>query len=274
MDLVIPNRNLSIKEGVISVWESDIAEWERKRLYSYCRAQSIPMDRAYGDLPESVRTAIEDGDGEEWFGVRGWFKWLESKTYKMHVRVFLARHRAPVPCSSCNGARLKPVSLQYELGEYRINELWSMSLTELEGFFQTLSLPAEHEEANKIVLKEIRDRLRYLVDVGVGYLTLNRLSKTLSGGEVQRVNLTTAIGSGLVNTLYVLDEPSVGLHPRDNERLMDILERLRANRNTVVVIEHDEAIVVAPITSSMWDRAPVNREGRWYIRERPRVSPP
>ena len=129
------------------------------------------------------------------------------------------------------------------MGEYRINELWSMSLTELEGFFQTLSLPAEHEEANKIVLKEIRDRLRYLVDVGVGYLTLNRPSKTLSGGEVQRVNLTTAIGSGLVNTLYVLDEPSVGLHPRDNERLMDNLERLRANRNTVVVIEHDEAIV-------------------------------
>ena len=242
LDLIIPDKTLSIKAGAIVPWERDIAEWERKKLLKYCRTQSIPTDRPYGDLPQSVRTAIEDGDGD-WFGIRGWFRWLEGKTYKMHVRVFLSRYRTALRCTDCDGARLNPVSLQYELGGWNMATLSSKSIDELQSFFGKLKLSAEEEEANAIVLGEIKNRLRYLHEVGVGYLTLDRPSKTLSGGEVQRVNLTTAIGSALVNTLYVLDEPSVGLHPRDNERLLAILERLRANRNTVVVIEHDETIV-------------------------------
>ena len=240
MDLVIPNKNLSIKDGAIAVWETKIAEWERKRLFQYCRAQSIPLIAPITISPRTfkVPSRTEMGTGSAYVDGSDGSRARPTRC----VRVFLARHRTPIQCSTCNGARLKPVSLQYELGDYNMHELSLMSLDRLGKFFAELELPAD-QEANGAVLKEITDRLQYLNDVGVGLLDPRPPLKTLSGGEVQRVNLTTAIGSGLVNTLYVLDEPSVGLHPRDNERLLDILERLRSNRNTVVVIEHDEAIV-------------------------------
>ena len=181
--------------------------------------------------------------GEDYYGVRGWFKWLETKTYKMHVRVFLARYRGYFPCEDCGGARLKPEGLLYRVGGRTLADINLMSIGACAEFFTALKLTAYQEQVAQLMLDEIRKRLRYLVEVGVEYLTLDRQSRTLSGGELERVDLTTAIGSALVNTLYILDEPSIGLHPRDSQRLVRILQDLRDNGNTVVVVEHDPEII-------------------------------
>ncbi len=178
-------------------------------------------------------------------GLRGFFAWLDRRKYKMHVRVFLSKYRGYFPCAACGGSRLKPEALLWRVGGKNIAEVCALSIGEARAFFRDLRLGDARDAAAETILEELRARLDYLVDVGLDYLTLDRQSRTLSGGEVQRVNLTTAIGSALVGTLYVLDEPSIGLHPRDNRRLISILKKLRDRGNTVVVVEHDPEIIRA-----------------------------
>jgi len=242
LDLVVPDPTLSVKDGAIKPWRIKAAQWERRELLAFCQKQKIPIAIAWQDLSKEQRQAIIEGDND-YYGVRGWFRWLETKTYKMHVRVFLARYRGYFPCEACHGARLKPDALLYRIGGKNLAELNQLSVGACHAFFQDLRLSAFQDQVAHLILDEIRKRLRYLVEVGVEYLTLDRQSRTLSGGELERVDLTTAIGSALVNTLYILDEPSIGLHPRDSHRLVRILKSLRDNGNTVVVVEHDPEII-------------------------------
>ena len=244
LDLAIPDHGKSLADGAIRPWTTDSTADERRDLRRFCEKTDIPLDVPWEELTAEHRRLILDGSKTpRFYGVRGWFKWLEGRTYKMHVRVLLSRYRAYVPCEACGGSRFQPHALLYRLGGLTLAELYALDIDRARSFFDDLELPREQAEAAAGLLREVRSRLRYLVEVGLGYLTLDRQSRTLSGGEVQRVNLTTAIGSHLVNTLYVLDEPSIGLHARDNERLMGILERLRRNRNTIVLVEHDDAII-------------------------------
>jgi excinuclease ABC subunit A len=242
LDLVVPDPTLSIKDGAIKPWRIKAAQWERQELLSFCQKKKIPITAPWETLSEEQRRLIIEGDGD-YYGVRGWFRWLETKTYKMHVRVFLARYRGYFPCEVCHGARLKPEALLYRVGGKTLAEINQLSVGECYAFFRDLQLSAFQDQVAHLILEEIRKRLRYLVEVGVEYLTLDRQSRTLSGGELERVDLTTAIGSSLVNTLYILDEPSIGLHPRDSHRLVRILKGLRDNGNTVVVVEHDPEII-------------------------------
>jgi energy-coupling factor transporter ATP-binding protein EcfA2 len=182
-----------------------------------------------------------------WYGVRHFFDWLESKAYKMHIRVLLSRYRSYTECPACHGARLKPDALLWPAGgggDWAIHELMARPSTR-SPFVAGLVLPAPLDEATELLLGEIKGRLKYLQDVGLGYLTLDRQSRTLSGGEVQRINLTTALGTSLVNTLFVLDEPSIGLHPRDINRILGVMERLRDAGNSLVVVEHDPQLMLA-----------------------------
>ncbi len=242
LDLIVPDPMLSLKDGAIKPWRIKAAQWERRELLAFCQKQKIPTTVPWQDLTEEQRRLVIEGDGD-YYGVRGWFRWLETKTYKMHVRVFLARYRGYFPCDACHGARLKPDALLYRVGGKTLVEINQLSVGECCAFFRDLQLTAFQDQVAHLILEEIRKRLRYLVEVGVEYLTLDRQSRTLSGGELERVDLTTAIGSSLVNTLYILDEPSIGLHPRDSHRLVRILKSLRDNGNTVVVVEHDPEIV-------------------------------
>ena len=241
-ELIVPDPTLTLKHGAIKPWRIKAAQWERRELFSFCEQHDIPTDVAWQALSREQQRAIMDGE-DDYYGVRGWFKWLETKTYKMHVRVFLARYRGYFPCEDCRGARLKPESRLYRVGGKTLADINLMSIGSCAAFFAALTLTAYQEQVARLMLDEIRKRLRYLVEVGVEYLTLDRQSRTLSGGELERVDLTTAIGSALVNTLYILDEPSIGLHPRDSQRLVRILQDLRDNGNTVVVVEHDPEII-------------------------------
>jgi excinuclease ABC subunit A len=200
------------------------------------------MDVPFQDLSRERQKGIIEGD-KGYYGIRRWFRWLEGKSYRMHVRVFLSRYRSYTQCPACHGARLKPEPLHYRIGGKNLHEINTLSAKDAFEFFQHLSLNPFQEQAAGLVLQEIQRRLGYLVEVGLEYLTLDRQSRTLSGGELERVDLTTAIGSSLVNTLYILDEPSIGLHPRDLARLARILRGLRDNQNTVVVVEHDPEII-------------------------------
>ncbi len=240
--LVVPDPILSLKDGAIKPWRIKAAQWERRELFEFCKQQHISTTVPWQDLSEEQQHLIMDGDGD-YYGVRGWFKWLETKMYKMHVRVFLARYRGYFSCDDCSGARLKPESLLYRVGGKTLSDINLLSVGECSAFFEGLKLSAFQDQVAHLILDEVRKRLRYLVEVGVDYLTLDRQSRTLSGGELERVDLTTAIGSALVNTLYILDEPSIGLHPRDSHRLVRILQNLRDNGNTVVVVEHDPEII-------------------------------
>src|SRR5688572_7487772 len=241
---VIPDPRLTLAEGAIKPWTTESYAQEARDLARLCRARRIPMDVPFARLSKEQRRLILEGD-EPWYGVRGFFEWLERRTYKMHIRVLLSRYRGYVLCEACGGTRLKPEALQYRIGGRTIAEVYALPVADAAAFFGALDLPGAMARACETLLREVRGRLRYLVDVGLGYLTLDRASRTLSGGEVQRVNLTTALGSSLVNTLYVLDEPSIGLHPRDNRRLISILLRLRGLGNTVVVVEHEPDVMRA-----------------------------
>jgi excinuclease ABC subunit A len=241
-DLIIPNPDLTLNQGAIKPWGNrEEHRSEFSDLATFCRHRKIPMNLPFKRMSKIQQKAIIEGT-PSYYGVVGFFEWLETKTYKMPVRVFLSRYRSYDICRSCNGTRFKEETLHYRLGGRNIAEIYAMNVDQAIDFFQ--NLPANrHDEASRLVLEEIRGRLRYLRDVGLGYLTLDRQSRTLSGGEVQRVSLASALGSSLVNTLYVLDEPSIGLHPRDNHRLVRILHRLRDLNNTVVVVEHDPEII-------------------------------
>ncbi len=244
LDLVIPDPSKSIEGGAIKPWTTKSTEWEREQLLRFCQRRRIPTNVPWSELSPEQRQAIVEGD-QRFFGVRGWFRWLEGRTYKMHVRVFLSRYRSYRECNDCHGGRLKPEATWYRIQGRSLVDVQRMSVREAHEFFSSLKLSPNQEEVTHLVLEEIRNRLRYLLAVGLGYLTLDRPSRTLSGGELARVDLTTAVGSSLVNTLYILDEPSVGLHPRDSERLVHILKELVAKENTVVVVEHDPEIIRA-----------------------------
>ncbi|TMA50269.1 MAG: excinuclease ABC subunit A, partial [Deltaproteobacteria bacterium] len=247
LDLVVPDPRRTLAAGALKPWSTKATAWERAALVKFCRRRGIPTDVPWAELDPAQRELVLDGDGRGHYpGVRGWFRWLERRTYRMHVRVFLSRFRSYRLCPACAGARVKPEALDFRVGGRTIAEVNRMPIGEAAAFFDDLRLPSAQAEAVAgLILAEVRSRLRYLVEAGLEYLTLDRQSRTLSGGELERVDLTTAIGSSLVNTLYVLDEPSIGLHARDTERLVRTLHRLRDQGNAVVVVEHDPAIIRA-----------------------------
>ena len=240
LDLVIPNPEKSLSDGAIKPWNTKPRRV--RRLLDFCERKRISTKKPYCELTEKQKALVVDGDGA-FKGIRGWFRRLEQKSYRMHVRVLLSRYRCYLLCPDCQGSRVKPGALQYRVDGKNIAEVSAMSVGAARVFFDQLKPAGSLDQVAALILEEIRRRLGYLDGVGLEYLTLDRQSRTLSGGELERVDLTTAIGSSLVNTLYVLDEPSIGLHPRDSRRLVEILHRLKANQNTVVVVEHDPEII-------------------------------
>ena len=289
LGLVIPDEGKALGEGAIKPWQTASFKECQDDLQKYMTARNIPMDVPFRDLGPNDRRYVIEGDdtwrswekdaNKKWYGVMRFFDWLESKAYKMHIRVLLSKYRAYTPCNACEGARLKPTSINFRLGSkanadavlapakrfsprhfkfsrgtlealpgLTIHDLMLLPIERLRQFFATLDFTASGavlDEAGELVLGEVRSRLGYLCDVGLGYLTLDRQSRTLSGGEVQRINLTTALGTSLTNTLFVLDEPSIGLHPRDMTRIIGVMQRLKGAGNTLVVVEHDPQIMFA-----------------------------
>lgn len=238
-DLVVPNENLSISEGAIEPFMRPQYEWALKALKSFCVSEDITLNVPFADLTDAQKTAIFEGKGK-WKGVRGFFTWLETKKYKLHVRVFMAKYRGYTKCPECKGGRLRKEAQAVKVGGKNLPETVNLAISDAQKFFDELKLSEERAKIADKLLLEIRRRIKFMVDVGLDYLTLNRLASTLSGGEAQRIQLATNLGSLLVGALYVLDEPSIGLHPRDNARLVKILENLRDIGNTVLVVEHDE----------------------------------
>jgi excinuclease ABC subunit A len=244
LDLVIPNPALSLAEGAIEPWTKPQHDWARAELRKFCRQEGIPMDVPFAELSKQQQRAIIDGRNG-FGGVRGFFEWLETKKYKLHVRVFLAKYRGYTLCPDCGGGRLRQEARDVRVGGQTLPEVCSLSIRDAARFFESLKLNEEQTAIADKVLFEIRRRLKFLVDVGLDYLTLDRLASTLSGGEAQRIQLATNLGSSLVGALYVLDEPSIGLHPRDSERLIRLLHNLRDIGNTVLVVEHDDEMMRA-----------------------------
>ena len=243
MDLVVPDGTKSLRQGAVEPWTKPHYKTQLADLKRAAKKFDIPLDVPWQDLtPEHKRLVIE-GDGLEFDGIRGFFRWLERKKYKVHVRVFLSRYRGYLTCPDCEGARLRREARDVRVGGQTIDRVAALTVSDVQRFFAELSLGEQDAAVAEKVLREIRRRLAFLGDVGLDYLTLDRLSSTLSGGESQRINLATSLGSALVDTLYVLDEPSVGLHPRDNLRLIAILRQLRDQGNTVLVVEHDADMI-------------------------------
>ena len=255
--LVIPDPSRSLKDGAIKPWQTGAWRECQEDLERYARRRGVALDVPWSELPAADRDWVIDGEGGfddgVWYGIRRFFEYLESKSYKMHIRVLLSKYRNYETCASCHGARLKPEALNWRLhsgapdGEHGLDyhAFVLLPVTRALEFIDALQISGGAAEASALVLVEIRSRLRFLIEVGVGYLTLDRQSRTLSGGEVQRINLTTALGSSLVNTLFVLDEPSIGLHPRDVGRVVEVLKRLRDAGNTLLVVEHDPQLMLA-----------------------------
>jgi len=288
--LVIPDEKKTLLEGAIKPWTTPSYKECQDDLQKYAPRAGVPLGVPWKDMSEEHKRWVlygtpdwkggNDAWKHQWYGVQRFFDWLETKSYKMHVRVLLSKYRSYTPCPSCNGARLKPDALLWRLGNkdeadavlppedgrYKrfmpVGTTWSREqLNGLDGlslhdvmllpiervrkFFDTLSFSGALDAATDLLMTEVRARLKFLCDVGLGYLTLDRQSRTLSGGEVQRINLTTALGTSLVNTLFVLDEPSIGLHPRDMHRVVEVMHRLRNAGNTLVVVEHDPQVMVA-----------------------------
>jgi len=244
LDLVIPDKGKTLAEGAIEPWTKPKYRPLFADLKRYAKQAGIPLDMAWDDLQEEHRNLILKGEGK-FLGVRGFFNYLERKKYKLHVRVFLSRYRGYSLCSACGGKRLRIEAQQVKIKGRNICEVCSLTVEETFRFFSELELGAAEAEIADRLLQEIRERLRFLNEVGLEYLTLDRLSSTLSGGEAQRIQLATSLGSRLVGTLYVLDEPSIGLHPRDTHRLIKILHDLRNLGNTILVVEHDPDIMRA-----------------------------
>ncbi|MCK6371593.1 MAG: excinuclease ABC subunit UvrA, partial [Gammaproteobacteria bacterium] len=278
--LVVPDTERSLSTGAIKPFQSKSYQECQADLLRFARKRGISTETAWRDLSEAERRWVIDGEGRmserKWYGVSRFFAWLETKAYKMHVRVLLSRYRAYTQCASCHGARLKPDALLWRLGSraeadavldptqrFRpagmdcaedvlatlpgldIHDIVLLPIERSRHFFERLRLSAPLDEAADLLLGEIRSRLAYLAAVGLGYLTLDRQSRTLSGGEIQRINLTTALGTSLVNTLFVLDEPSIGLHARDMDRVIGVLQRLRDAGNSLLVVEHDAQVMAA-----------------------------
>ena len=242
MGLVIPDPSKSINQGAIEPWSKPHYRSQLAELKRAARRTGVRLDVPWSGLKDEERTFVVEGDGA-YDGIRGFFRWLERKKYKVHVRVFLSRYRGYLACPDCGGARLRREARDVRVGGRTIDAVSGLTVREAQQFFADLQLTEKESAVAEKVLREIRRRLSFLADVGLDYLTLDRLSSTLSGGESQRINLATSLGSALVGTLYVLDEPSIGLHSRDNRRLIDILQQLRDQGNTVLVVEHDEDMI-------------------------------
>ena len=268
LNKAIPDRRLSIKQGVVRVFRGAEFGESQKDLLRACAREEVDSNVPFEELPEADQHFViegekrsgnyteEDYEHDRWYGVRGFFRWLESKTYKMHVRVLLSRYRAYITCPSCKGGRYQPEALNYKIStksEIRnpeseivlsIPEFQGLPISDARDFLRNIEIPASNKTA-QMLRDEICARLNYLCEVGVSYLTLDRSTRTLSGGEVQRVNLTTCLGASLVNTLFVMDEPSIGLHPRDVGQLVRVMHNLRDKGNTLLVVEHEEQLTRA-----------------------------
>ncbi|HXT41826.1 MAG TPA: excinuclease ABC subunit UvrA, partial [Candidatus Angelobacter sp.] len=281
----IPDRSRTLAEGAVKPWQSGVSAECQDDLMKFCKKRGVPLNVPFDLLPKKWRDWVIEGDAgydsndperswpRVWYGVKGYFRWLESKSYKMHVRVLLSRYRAYTPCPECKGKRFQPEALLYKVSGVEhgtrdkpgvppsdkhstptslhstltLADFYQLSIRNALHFIERKAASHQMKASDPIglVLNEVRSRLGYLAEVGLGYLTLDRPTRTLSGGETERVSLTTCLGTRLVNTLYVLDEPSVGLHPRDTSRLVGILERLRDLGNTVVVVEHEASVIRA-----------------------------
>ncbi len=242
MGLVVPDPSKSIQQHAIEPWSKPYYRAQLTELKRGARGR-VRLDVPWAELADEERRFVIEGDGAGFEGVRGFFRWLERKKYKVHVRVFLSRYRGYLTCPECAGARLRREARDVRVGGRTIDVVCAQTVRDADAFFAGLELSEKDAAIGENVLREIRKRLGFLRDVGLDYLTLDRLSSTLSGGESQRINLATSLGSALVDTLYVLDEPSIGLHPRDNERLIRILRQLRDQGNTVLVVEHDADMI-------------------------------
>ena len=301
MGLVVPDARKTLRNGAVRPMQTPAWADCQDDLLKYAGEAGIPRDTPWSQLTQAQRDWVIEGTphwagnwNKQWYGVRRFFGYLESKAYKMHIRVLLSKYRSYTPCGTCGGARLKLEALLWRIGSsadadavlpaslrhlpvgvawsreqlealpgLSLHDLMQLSIERLRRFFDGLTLPdALRDEALKLLLDEIRTRLKYLCDVGLRYLTLDRQSRTLSGGEVQRINLTTALGTSLVNTMFVLDEPSIGLHPRDMNRIVQAMQRLRDAGNTLVVVEHDPAVMLAADRLIDMGPGPGERGGR------------
>jgi len=243
-DLVIPNKSLSVYQDAIACWRGEKMQKWKNRLIYHADKFGFPIHKPYYQLTEEQRHLLWTGN-RYFAGLNRFFSYLEEKSYKIQYRVMLSRYRGKTTCPECRGSRLKKEAGYVKVAGQSIQELVLMPVYELQEFFRGIRLPEHDSVIADRLLTEIRNRLAYLMDVGLGYLTLNRLSSTLSGGESQRINLATSLGSSLVGSLYILDEPSIGLHPRDTARLIGVLSKLQKTGNTVLVVEHDEDIIRA-----------------------------
>jgi excinuclease ABC subunit A len=243
-DLIIPNKSLSVYQDALVCWKGDkMSEWKDELIYS-AEKFNFPIHKPYYELTEDQRQLLWTGN-KYFQGLNQFFKMLEENVYKIQYRVMLSRYRGKTVCPECRGTRLKKEAMYVKVGERSIQDLVLLPIDELQNFFLNLELTEHETKIAERILTEIRNRLDFLNDVGLGYLTLNRLSSTLSGGESQRINLATSLGSSLVGSMYILDEPSIGLHSRDTERLIRVLRKLQKLGNSVLVVEHDEEIIRA-----------------------------
>ena len=243
-DLIVPNTGLSVYENAIYPWRGETMSWFRDQLVNNAYKFDFPIHKPWYELSAEQRQLVWDGN-KYFTGLTGFFKELEEKSYKIQNRVLLARYRGKTRCHSCHGRRLRKEANYVKIQGKSISDLVEISIEKLQTFFRELTLSPYEQEVAKRLLIEINSRLQFLSDVGLGYLTLNRKSNTLSGGESQRINLATSLGSSLVGSMYILDEPSIGLHPRDTHRLIKVLKSLRDLGNTVIVVEHDADIMKA-----------------------------
>ncbi len=256
LERALPDKTLSIADGVVKAFQGETYGESQRDLLRCARERGVSVTEAFEELSAADREWVLRGDPEyvadpeaawehrRWYGVQGFFDYFEKKAYKMHVRVFLSRYRSYTECRACGGARLQPAALSFRVDGRRLPDWWRLPVDELLPVVEAVRLP-EGDHTAELVRAEIAGRLRYLCETGLGYLNLDRASRTLSGGEVMRVTLTTCLGASLVNTLFVLDEPSVGLHPRDTGRLIGVMRRLRDKGNTLLVVEHEESVMRA-----------------------------
>ena len=239
---VVPDPRKTLRQGAVEPWNTPSKRYMLDWLEEVADSLHIPLDVPFAELTPEQKQIVFEGKGS-FPGVKGFFRELESKKYKIGVRVFISRYRGYTPCPDCHGTRLRPEALNVWVAGKRISDIAEMSIEKALVFFENLQLPPEDQPIAELIVQEIGNRLTYLVDVGLGYLTLNRRSSTLSGGEMQRIHLATALGAKLAGSLYILDEPTVGLHPRDTQRLISVLRKIRSLGNTVVVVEHDREVM-------------------------------